>query len=144
MSYRALQQTIFAGCRDLEIDQDTRRDLQLRVTGKESLGQMSVAEMQLVVGELKRLGFRPKSGRRPAASRGDVRYIHVLWRILREAGKLDRPDRGGLNAFIRARFGDRWGTVPADVDMLRDPEQINAVVRALTDWCTRESLSLER
>ena len=41
---RALQQLIHVGCRELGIDSDTRRDLQLLVTGKASMADMSKAD----------------------------------------------------------------------------------------------------
>jgi len=145
MSTRHLQKMIFVGCRELGLDADARRDLQMRVTGKPSLSRMSAAELSLVVGELKKSGFRPKGGKRhTAAPRADLRLIHVLWGKLRAAGKPERPDRAGLNAFIRARFEKAWGAVPLDVDALRDARQIEAVIRALTDWCRREGIATEK
>ena len=153
MTIRYLQKLIFVGCRALKLDAEARRALQLRVTGKPSLAAMTKAEMQSVVAELKKSGFRPKtsgkSGRRKAgyhkpAPRADLRLIHVLWSKLGQAGLLDRPDRAGLNAFIRARFGAAWGAVPADIDMLRDHKQIEAVIRALKSWCEREGIEIAR
>lgn len=140
MSLRQLQRTIFAGCRDLGLDADMRRDLQRAVTGKDSLGQMNETDMRLVLKALQVRGFKPKSKGRPKAPRQDLAYIHVLWRLLREAGELERPNRDGLNAFIRARFGNAWQAVPADIDMLREPAQIEAVIRALTSWCRRAGI----
>jgi len=143
MSPDRLRRRIFAGCKALRLDTEMRRDLQLAATGKESLGQMDAADMEKVLAALQARGFRA-TGRRKAAPRADLRYVHVLWRILGQAGRLDRPGRDGLNAFLRARFGAAWGAVPADIDMLRDPAQIEAVICALTTWCRREGLSLAR
>merc|ERR1711969_240076 len=122
---------IHVACRDLGIDQETRRALQERLTGKASLRDMSQPELELVLGALKDQGFRPRGGRRPAAPRADLRLIHVLWAELGKAGALDKPGRDGLNAFIRRRFGQSWSFVPADVDMLRDWQQIDDVIQAL-------------
>lgn len=136
---------IYAGCRALGIaDEDERRDLFERVTGKRSLRLMSATEQEGVVQELRRLGFRPSGGQRPRAERADVRYLHVLWRLLSEAGETRQPGAAGLNAFIRSRFGAAWGAEPIDVDTLRDATQINAVTRALKDWCRRAGVPYER
>lgn len=141
MSIASLRKQIFVGCRELGLDEDTRRDLQLGATGKASLAAMDEADMLKVVAALKDRGFRPTKGaRRKAAPRADLRYVHVLWRILGDAGKLDRPGRDGLNAFIRARFGESWGSVPVDIDALRDHKKIDAVIQALKTWCAREGL----
>lgn len=142
-----LRRTIHAASREIGLDADTRRALQLVVTGKASTAEMSEAEMQAVVDALQARGWRPKrkgAGRRPAAPRADLRLIHVLWGLLGRAGKLETPGREGLNAFVRRRFGDAWGSVPADVDMLREHAQIDAVIQALRAWCDREGVETHR
>ncbi len=79
----------------------------------------------------------------PRAKRGDVRLIHALWGELGRRGALKRPDRAGLNAFIRSRFGDHWACVPLDVDMLdhskdrSNTARINDVIRALRAMLAR-------
>lgn len=142
---RTLQKLIHVGCRELGIDAETRRDLQLVATGKASMSDMTEAELQKVVEALKARGFHPeRSGgfARPVSPRADIRFIHVLWRQLALAGALKVTGRKGLNAFIRARFEKKWGAVPLDVDALRDPAQINDVTRALKDWCARVGVKL--
>ncbi|WP_425091985.1 gp16 family protein [Tropicimonas sp. S265A] len=138
----ALRRKIFVGCRELRLDDDTRRELQLQVTGKASLSDMTEPELKKVVKELEKRGFKPVSkGRkyRPAP-RADLRLCHKLWGLLGEAGALDQPGRAGLNAFVRKQFGDAWSSVPADIDMLRDAEQINAIVQALMAMCRRHNV----
>lgn len=145
-----LKRMIHVGCKELGLDDDTRRGLQLIATGKASMSDMTEAELRQVVDALKKRGFKPygntyytsrKSGGKrkghATAPRADLRYIHVLWRQLGEAGVLNRPGRDGLNAFVRSRFESKWQSVPIDVDALRDAGQINAVIRALQDMCRR-------
>lgn len=148
MTDRSLQRMIHVGCKELGIDQETRHDLQLVTTGKASMSDMTDGELNKVLQALKDRGFRPFGGRgkgrgKPMASRGDLRFIHVLWKLLGEAGALKKPGRDGLNAFIRSRFEGSWDFVPIDVDALNDPAQINAVVRALKDMCRRNGVSLK-
>lgn len=139
-----LRRKIFAGCRELGIDDETRHDLQIVETGKDSLSAMTADEMRRVLKALEARGFKARGARRhPRAPRADLRYLHVLWRRLGEAGQLKRPGRDGLNAFIRARFGATWGSVPADVDMLREAALINDVIRALQDMMRRAGLEPE-
>lgn len=134
-----LRRKIFAGCRDLGLDSDTRRDLQLVATGKASMSDMDDADMEKVVDALKERGFKPgiKGGFKPRPKRADLRLIHVLWRLLGEAGELTDPSRNGLNAFIRSRYGKAWGFELLDVDDLREPDQIETVVRTLKQWNLR-------
>lgn len=136
----ALIRTIQVGCKQLGIDQDTRKALQLQVVGKDSLADMTEAERKRVLEELKKLGFKPtsKGGKHRRAPRADIRLIHVLWAALGNAGKLKDPTRKGLNAFIQKRFGKAWGFVPVDVDQLGENKQINDVLKALKDWVRRD------
>lgn len=153
----ALQKMIHVGCKQLGLDNDTRHALQLGATGKESLSQMTEADLRKVVATLKARGFKPygnsyfkgRKGPLPSqvkapAPRSDLRYVHVLWRLLGEAKAVNKPGRDGLNAFIRARFEGKWSFVPIDVDALRDPAQISDVTRALKDWCKRVGVGTEQ
>lgn len=144
---RALQQKVHIGCRQLGLDQTARRDLQLAVTGKASMTDMSEADLNAMIDRLKKDGFKAASKRRkshPAAPRADLRLVHVLWRLLGNAGELREPGRTGLNAFIRARFEQTWGSVPADIDMLREHGQIDDVLQALMQWADRAGVDFDR
>ena len=139
---------IHVACRDLGLDEDTRRDLQLAVTGKDSLKSMSEPELVAVVEALKSKGFKPSGGKqgrkghRQSAPRGDLRYVHVLWGRLVAANAVQVPGVGGLNAFIRARFEKAFGAVPIDVDQMRDWKQIATVIEALKAMCARAGVKL--
>lgn len=143
---RGLQKLIHVGCRELGLDEETRRGLQLVVTGKESMAGMTEAEMEAVVEELKRRGFVPvrRKGFKKQAGRADVRYCHVLWRLLNEGGVMHRAGREGLSAFVRLQFAAKWGAAPVDIDALRDHGQIDDVVQALKAICRRHGIPTER
>jgi phage gp16-like protein len=57
----ALLKTIHVAVRDLGLDDDARRDLQLLVTGKASLTDMTEGEKQAVLQVLKERGFKPQA-----------------------------------------------------------------------------------
>lgn len=150
-----LKRMIHVGCKELGLDNETRRGLQLVATGKESMSDMSDDDLRKVVTALKDRGFKPygktyytshKSGVKgrghAPAPRADLRFVHVLWTELGKADALKRPGRDGLNAFIRSRFEGKWQSVPIDVDALRDAGQINDVTRALKDMCQRAGVNI--
>jgi len=143
---RALQQKIHVGCRQLGLDADARRALQLSETGKHSMKDMDDAELLKLIKRLENDGFKPSSkgkNKHKVAPRADLRMIHVLWRKLAETGELRDPSRAGLNTFIQARFGNTWGSVPADVDMLRQWPHIDAVIQALKSWGARADIDFD-
>ena len=135
--------TIYACAKAQGLDEDGRRDAFEQLTGKRSLTLMTHGEVKKIADHFKRLSS-PKGKGKGIAKHDGVRKIHVLWRELGRAGALNNPERAGLNAFIRRRFGDHWNSIPADVDMLRDPAQINEVIEALKSWCQRAGVELSR
>ena len=130
---------VHAAAREIGLDADDRRALQIVATGKASSADMSEAELDEVLAALKVRGWAPK-GRKAPAPRSDLRFVHVLWRLLFEAGKVETGGAEGLNAFVRARFGAAWGSVPADIDMMRDGHQIADVIEALKAMCARHGI----
>lgn len=134
---------IRVAARDLAMDDDSRRHLQLRVVGKASLSDMTPSEMEAVVAEMKRLGFRAKGGHRPAAERADTRFAHKLWGLLFTHGKVHQRGAAGLNAFVRERFGTAWGAAPIDIDRIHDADKIAAVVEALKAMCRRAQIAVD-
>lgn len=129
----------------LDMAEDDYRAMLERVTGKASLKLMTHGQKLSVIDELKRLGFRVQSnGRRKAAPRADVRYCHVLWRLLYQAGEVRVGGAKGINAFVRAQFEGKWGHVPIDIDAMTDAHQISDVIEALKAWCRRAGIATER
>lgn len=143
---RALATLVHVACRDLGIDGETRRDLQLLVTGKASMTDMTDGELNKMITALKQRGFRPHAGgakaKRPAAPRADIRFAHVVWGKLHRAGKVDQSGAKGLNAFIRARFEAAWGAAPIDIDRMTDARQIATVLEALKAMARRAGVPL--
>jgi len=148
-AYRlTLQRVIHVGCKQLGIDSDARHDLQLAVTGHASMSDMTDSDLRKVVEALEKRGFNAgfkatSKGRRPPAPRADLRFIHVMWKLLGEAGALKVTGRDGLNAFVRASFEGKWQSVPIDIDTLREAGQIDDVVQALKAMCRRAGVALK-
>lgn len=142
---------IHVACRDLGLDQEMRHELQERVTGVSSLAAMSERQLKLVVDELKAKGWKPvrkgaaKKGGKPFrnfASRGDVRFCHVLWAKLVAAGVFAVPGHEGLNAFARTVLEKTDGATILDVDQLRDHKQIALLIEVLKNRCARAGVAL--
>lgn len=149
MADRTLQRMIHVGCRELGIDSETRHDLQLVVTGKASMSDMTDADLRKMVDALKEKGFRPFDGKRPAkgrkaAERADVRFCHVMWRLLHQKGAVRAGGARGLNAFIRARFEKKWGSVPIDIDTMQEWSEISDIVDALKAMCRRHGIEVDK
>ena len=80
----ALRRTVHAAFRQLGIDDEQRRDIQQRATGKASTGDMGRKELEAVLAEAERLGWvnpkrakarRPKGGGREDDQLGKIRAL---------------------------------------------------------------------
>ena len=93
-------------------DGDYRALLQ-QLTGKASCKDMRPAELALVRTHLGKLAERLGVAMQPASKFAQAqkaacpqeRYLHVLWRQLSEAGKVNEPGVRGLNAWCQRQCG---------------------------------------
>lgn len=121
---------IHVALKQLGIEPDDARDLYERQTGKRSLKQMAPRELEAIVGELRRLGFKPakKGLEGPFA-----KQLQALWIDAYHLGLVhDRRD-SALFAFVRRQTGIehmRW---------LIDAEDASKVTEALKGWMAREA-----
>ncbi len=93
--------------KELGLDDDTYRAVLVRVTGKASSADMSVAERRKVIAAFKRQGFQPrgKFSRRPTASKPYVRKVFALWGELKRKGIWRDPDPKSLRHFVKKMTG---------------------------------------
>ena len=117
---KALLAQIHMAQKALGMDEDTYRAVLMRVIGARSCAGVSARDLERVVDELKRLGWRPaprKTAFRPS-DKPYVRKVWALWGALGRAGKLEHPTRQGLRAFVKRQTGKddpEWLT-PSDAN----------------------------
>lgn len=90
--------------KQLDMDEAAYRGLLQRATGKTSTRDCAPAELERVLAEFKRLGWKPAtnpaaSGRRPS-EKPHVRKIFALWGSLAGTGAIKDGSRAALVAFI--------------------------------------------
>lgn len=112
------------------IDDDTRRDLMARETGKTSCADMTERELARTLGAIKRQGAARPS---PLPDNAYGRKLRALWISAWNLGVVrDRTDEA-LAAFIQRQTG---------LDAARFlyvPEDAEAAIEALKDWLHREA-----
>ncbi|MDE0203338.1 MAG: regulatory protein GemA [Rhodospirillaceae bacterium] len=115
------------------IDDDSRRALQKRVTGKASCADMSARELRRVVDALNGHG----DGSRPSArtdrlpDQAVVAKLRALWLSAWNLGIVrDKTDRA-LSAWLRRQTG-------LDAAAWADAAQLSRAVQGLKDWIARE------
>jgi len=122
--------------KQLGLDDDTYRDLLDRVTGKRSAKDMSDAERQAVLEEMRRQGggFKPGSNgsRRPLEGRF-AKKLQALWIAGWNLGVVRDRDDAALIAFVRRQ------THIDHVRFLVDAAEARKAVEAIKAWLTREA-----
>jgi phage gp16-like protein len=116
----------------LAMDEDDYRAMLTRVTGQNSLRAMTERQKLAVVDELKRLGFRVKSGGRtlPPSVKPYIRLIHALWKSCYQLGVIEDASRPALRAFCKRFVAHGQGSVAVDPDLL-DYAQATPIIEAL-------------
>lgn len=134
--WRRWNRRVHAQARELGIDEDDRRALQKRVTGKASCKDMSPAELRRVVVAME--GRLPRTAIRGAARPDDLPdsdllpKLRALWISGWHLGIVrDRTD-AGLAAWLRRQTGldsAAWAT----------PAHLVAAIEALRGWLRRDA-----
>lgn len=125
---------IHVGLKQLGIDEDDARDLYERQTGQRSLRAMSPRQLDSVVGELRRLGFRSTSkGARKVLEGRFAKKLQALWIAAWNLGLVHNRDDSALIAFVKRQTGIDH------VRFLRDADDARKAVEALKAWMKREA-----
>ena len=125
--------------KELGLDEAAYRDLLERVVGKRSAKELTRGELDQVLAEFKRLGWRHKPRRQPA--RAGTRRIadgeiqgkaRALWLALYHLGVVRSPEEAALDKFCKRQTG---------ADSLRwiSPERAARLIEALKDWAVRDA-----
>lgn len=116
---RAMLAKVHLGAKQLGLDDDARRDLLERITGRRSSADCSDAQLDLVLAEFKRLGWKPvaQPGRSPKADAAPSKAVRrpadspvalkarALWISLWQLGVVRSSTEVALEAFAKRQLG---------------------------------------
>lgn len=117
-----------AACRRLGIDDDDRREIQLQVIGKRSLGDATLPEIGRILDHLNK-GYKG-----PRGNRAYVGKIRALWWTLFWLAEVDEPNDAAIDAFIARQTGKER------VQFLGHREAFK-VIEALKAWAARAGVA---
>lgn len=103
---QALLAQVHIGRKELCLDEDVYRALLERLTGQRSAKDLNERALGSVVTELKRLGWKPKSGSRPKRSANpQARKIWAMWSDLCKRKAVKVPTRAALRSLCKRLTG---------------------------------------
>ena len=119
-----LIQEIHAKARDHKIDDETRREMMLRLVGKSSCSDMSDNQLRIVANGI--------GGGKAKQAYGHVRKVRALWLSAWNLGIIANKSHQALDAFVERQ---------TDIDQLvwLPPTKAHAVIDALKGMITREA-----
>lgn len=131
---RAMLSKVHIARKELALAEESYRAILRRVAGWDSAADCTDAQLDAVLAEFRRLGWKPKT-KRPASGVAHVRKIYALWTAMK-GGLADGSD-AALRAFVR-----RQTKSAANPEGIASPEwldaaQANKVIEGLKAWSER-------
>lgn len=124
--------TIYAVANKLGLDDDARRSIYERVTGKPKLTLMSDDEKQAVAQEFKRLGGDRRPDGRLKLTGPYASKLQALWIAAWNLGIVDNRDDAALLAFVKRQTGIEH------TRFLANAADARKAIEALKKWIGRE------
>ena len=131
---RALLARVHIARKEMGLGEDAYRALLLRVTGEESAGDATYAQLVKVLADMTRLGWKPKNATR-RSEKPHVRKIWALWTSMKML--LADPSRVALQSFTARQTRSVQNPLGiADPDFLNVAEA-KKVIHGLDGWRAR-------
>ena len=136
---RAMLAKVHVAKKQLGLDDDSYRAIVTRITGHDSAGKASTGDLERLLAEFTRLGFKAA----PAISAKPwVRKVYAIWREL--APLLDDATDATLAAFVaRQTHSDRNPQGISKPEWL-DAKEATKVIQGLEGWLARVKTARER
>ncbi|MBE9577881.1 MULTISPECIES: regulatory protein GemA [Moraxella] len=128
---KKLIQLIHVGKSELHLDDETYRDILAYTIGKNSTKEMSVAELNIVLTELKRKGFKTTTSTKPKTTTNSPqdRLIRHLWLTLNGLGAVNDRSETAMNNYATNQLG-------ANLPNLNTREK-SQLIESLKQWLAR-------
>lgn len=135
MNRRAMLAKVHLAKKDLGLSDDDYRAILARVAHRRSAGDCTEQQLDAVLREFRRLGWRAKRGTK-RSDVPEVRKVWALWASMCKRGLVRTPTRAALRAFVKRMTG------VADPEWM-SRQQAVAVIEGLKAWEKRASRSAE-
>lgn len=121
----------------LALTEESYRDVLRRVTGRDSAAAMTEPQIEAVLKEFKRLGFKDTPRRGPTSKHAQIRMVHAVWADICKLG-IDADDHAAaLRAFCGRQTRTAANPQGVSAPEFLDSVQANRVLEGLKAWRTR-------
>ncbi len=120
----------------LAMEDAAYRALLHRITGLDTSKACSEAQLDELLTEMKRLGFRDRHPWKPASSKPYVRLIYTLWNDMRPY--VANNSREALRHFVQRQTRSAEKPDGVNAPEFLNPHEGNLVIEGLKSWLARE------
>lgn len=131
----AMRQKVQIGKKQLALTDDDYRAILLRVTGKDSSTRCGPSDLEALLAEFARLGWKPKRGTKPLSAKPQIRMIHAIWKEMKPM--LAVGDEAALRSFVERQTKSDTHPNGVSAPEFLDAQQANKVVEGLKAWRAR-------
>lgn len=137
MSRKAMLAKIHIARKDLALSEESYADILRRKTGVESAAGLSDQQLDRVLAEFKRLGWKPKKGRTGTSKHAQIRMIHAVWKDICALGIDAEDEAAALRSFTARQTKTLANPAGVADPAWLDSTQANKVLEGLKAWRTR-------
>jgi phage gp16-like protein len=117
----------------LGLEEDDYRATIERITGKRSSAECSAVELDSVLREFRRHGYRP----RRVSDKPDIRKLHALWRELAAMGRVTSASPEALAAWVQRMTKTAKRPQGLSSPEWLSPAEARTLIEALKQWIAR-------
>lgn len=137
MSRKAMLAKIHLAKKQLALTDDSYADILRRKTGVESAAGLSDRELDSLVKEFQRLGWKPTKGRTGTSKHAQIRMIHAVWADICKLGIDAEDEAAALRSFVARQTKTLANPAGVADPAWLDSTQANKVLEGLKAWRTR-------
>lgn len=119
----------------LHMSDDAYRDMLERITGARTAGKLGMQQLEAVLGEMKRLGFRAAPATRPTSAKAQIRMIFGVWKDLQPY--LQDGSEAALRAFCARQTKSPKHPNGVSAPQFLGPQEATLVLEGLKAWLAR-------
>ena len=119
----------------LAMSDDAYRDLLERITGARTAGKLAMPQLEAVLAEMKRLGFRPSPAKRLTSPKAQIRMIFAVWKDLQP--HLQDGSEAALRAFCARQTKSPKHPHGVSAPQFLGPVEAEKVLEGLKAWLAR-------
>jgi phage gp16-like protein len=131
---RALLAKVHIAKKELALSDESYRDILARMTGCQSSRDCTERQLEQLLDEFRRLGWKPKAGKGGSGfDKPHVRMIYALWKEAGKIGAVSSATKAALRSFVERQSGRAAPEFCSPADANSVTEALKAMIARAED-----------